>query len=612
MTSEAHFSVIKFYGTPKPRRKRKKFDPDLEKIQPMIPKAFPHRILGPTESWRVFYRQADAFKFAAKSEDTLVFAVEKSAALVGVSSGKRQYLVTSLPVFWHFYSQLEAGKRHHYEIIPKECLCKLYFDLEFLKDFNLEHNGDNMTDILIQYVCLWLKIIYQLDCNRTNVLDLDASTGSKFSRHLIFQLPGALFENCVVAGYFVHYIFHQLINYLNWKSPNSQEHALREVILTSQADYNKSALAIKDEKSSCTNGDDKSLACANEDDKSACANEDGFEIEDEDKMSLVAEHCELKCLGQTGVDVISANVSDNMHGVQLGSKRTRNDSICDVDHSNLNVRPTNADRSNLNVRPANVDKSTIDVCGHFTLEQLTSLVVINKDRNKTLVCDLGVYTKNRNFRLYLSSKQNKHNPLDVSRHNLYYPDVSGTSDMSEAVFYSSLISQRCAASNVRTLSFAKTASSPTLIEHGVHHSHSDHTQDSMHGYSATSPYPEIDGFIQGLIRVNGNKGTIRQWIYFSDSQTLLYEVAGYRWCGNIQRQHRSNNIMYVVDIQHGIYYQKCHDPECQGYRSESKDVPYHLLPASFFIDQDDVIDGFQTDSDDDMLSAAMEEVDASL
>lgn len=154
-----------------------------------------------------------------------------------------------------------------------------------------------------------------------------------------------------VSGYFVHYIFHQLINYLNWKSKNNQEcpqHDSTENNVTNQVDFKKSA---------CANGDD-------------------FEIEDEEKMSLVAENCELKCLGQTGVDVTS-NMSDDMRGVQSGSKVTRNDSICDVELDNLSVGP------------ANVDQATVDVCGQFTLEQLTSLIVINKDWNKTLVCDLG-------------------------------------------------------------------------------------------------------------------------------------------------------------------------------------------------------------------------------
>ncbi len=41
---------------------------------------------------------------------------------------------------------------------------------------------------------------YQLVCDRSNVLDLDSTTPSKFSRHLIFHLPHAVFKNNIHAG----------------------------------------------------------------------------------------------------------------------------------------------------------------------------------------------------------------------------------------------------------------------------------------------------------------------------------------------------------------------------------------------------------------------------
>ena len=41
---------------------------------------------------------------------------------------------------------------------------------------------------------------YQLSCDRTNILDLDSSSPTKFSRHLIFHLPTAVFKNNIHAG----------------------------------------------------------------------------------------------------------------------------------------------------------------------------------------------------------------------------------------------------------------------------------------------------------------------------------------------------------------------------------------------------------------------------
>lgn len=38
---------------------------------------------------------------------------------------------------------------------------------------------------------------------------------------------------------------------------------------------------------------------------------------------------------------------------------------------------------------------------------------------------------------------------------------------------------------------------------------------------------------------------IRRWNYFSLEQLLVYDISKYRWCMNIGRAHKSNNIMYV-------------------------------------------------------------------
>ena len=48
---------------------------------------------------------------------------------------------------------------------------------------------------------------------------------------------------------------------------------------------------------------------------------------------------------------------------------------------------------------------------------------------------------------------------------------------------------------------------------------------------------------------------------------LTYEIAGsYRYCHNIERHHKSNNVKFIVDIQHGSYFQMCHDENCKEFR----------------------------------------------
>lgn len=67
---------------------------------------------------------------------------------------------------------------------------------------------------------------------------------------------------------------------------------------------------------------------------------------------------------------------------------------------------------------------------------------------------------------------------------------------------------------------------------------------TLDGYNK-SPYPEVDEYITGLITQDSGKGVIRHWTYFQQGELLVYEIAKYRFCHNIGRHHKSNNIMWV-------------------------------------------------------------------
>ncbi|XP_077618253.1 DNA-directed primase/polymerase protein isoform X5 [Crocuta crocuta] len=91
-----------------------------------------------------------------------------------------------------------------------------------------------------------------------------------------------------------------------------------------------------------------------------------------------------------------------------------------------------------------------------------------------------------------------------------------------------------------------------------------------------SPYPEIDQFVLSLVNKNGIQGGIRRWSYFFLEELLVYDICKYRWCENIGRAHKSNNIMILVDLKNEVWYQKCHDPVCKAENFKSDCFP---LPA---------------------------------
>ena len=113
-------------------------------------------------------------------------------------------------------------------LVKADSACRLYFDIEFKKEPNPSVDGLALLDTFIrvlqytqstlpqfrvphsracisfpcppQYTCYQLWMRYRLSCDRTNILDLDSSSPTKFSRHLVFHLPAAVFKNNIHAG----------------------------------------------------------------------------------------------------------------------------------------------------------------------------------------------------------------------------------------------------------------------------------------------------------------------------------------------------------------------------------------------------------------------------
>ncbi|RXG55400.1 hypothetical protein Avbf_08231 [Armadillidium vulgare] len=90
------------------------------------------------------------------------------------------------------------------------------------------------------------------------------------------------------------------------------------------------------------------------------------------------------------------------------------------------------------------------------------------------------------------------------------------------------------------------------------------------------------------------------WRYFDDGELLVFDIdKRHRYCNNIGREHKSNSVMYVVNLRLGVFYQKCHDPDCKDFRSNERKLPLETMPWKL-INDDDV----------DMLVAMAQEIEA--
>jgi hypothetical protein len=55
--------------------------------------------------------------------------------------------------------------------------------------------------------------------------------------------------------------------------------------------------------------------------------------------------------------------------------------------------------------------------------------------------------------------------------------------------------------------------------------------------------------------------------YYNCNYSITYQISGSRYCRRVAREHKSNHIMFEVNLQRGFAVQKCWDPDCRGYRS---------------------------------------------
>ncbi|KAK1947141.1 DNA-directed primase/polymerase protein [Phytophthora citrophthora] len=255
-------------------------------------------------------------------------------------------------------------------------------------------------------------------------------------------------------------------------------------------------------------------------------------------------------------------------------------------------------------------------CGRPDLQPTPFLVntesVDDPEEKKQLFIDMGVYTRNRMFRVLGSSKFKKEailhplNELSPSESeldlNLFmntlvcpYPSLEAKEQQlkrsrllrCETSFTASGRSKRFTASGTKSLAVSSVECRRSI-------------------------YPALDAFICSQATTGGVQGEIRsiQMLMTNNSAMIAalpgqestpaqpeytslatqhpwmitYHMARNRWCANIRRPHKSNNVMFVVDIDQHVFYQKCHDPVCQAldFRSPPRPLPQHidLSPSS--------------------------------
>uniref|UniRef100_A0A1J3HV83 DNA-directed primase/polymerase protein n=1 Tax=Noccaea caerulescens TaxID=107243 RepID=A0A1J3HV83_NOCCA len=214
---------------------------------------------------------------------------------------------------------------------------------------------------------------------------------------------------------------------------------------------------------------------------------------------------------------------------------------------------------------------------------------VHKEANDSaslLFVDTAVYSRNRCFRLALSSKAGKTSVLLPTRRfkckDMGEEDVFMTSIICNvASDCEKLLVCKMESDCMKTLCFDTEVNNNSLVRHlrAQRIQVDSCTSDMSTSYFAgKSPFPQLDQFIESIASTGNVSGKIRCWYWFSEDSLIVYSMSSNRYCERIGREHKSNHVMYIVDVKRGIYYQKCYDPDCRDYRSPIRPVPESYLP----------------------------------
>lgn len=201
---------------------------------------------------------------------------------------------------------------------------------------------------------------------------------------------------------------------------------------------------------------------------------------------------------------------------------------------------------------------------------ITTKDILDLKTDKGVFCDESVYSRNRHFRLYMSSKLKKNVPLLLSNTNKYQlPEVAHCEDcFDKQIFLKSLITFGCDGKILLNFTNTTNPNSLEMTESQGERRYYDLKSECQSSYTSSS-FPRIDNFISNLVF----PGKIFRIHYFSSVNKLVYSIVKNRYCGNVKRQHKNNNVKYVVDLNEMYWYQKCYDPDCEQYRSNRTKLP---------------------------------------
>lgn len=175
-------STEKFYGR---KVKNEKSMPSSKIRWVKIHRTMPSHILGPTQYWQEFYKQADALATAAerstKTDTLCTFVYQRT------SDGTRRFVVAHPEVYWWYYKARAQTERCSYEV--RRCFVRI--DVCLSVEREKAHDAQPWT-IQVPVLPRGNFSIVSYDRTCINIL--------RFNLHRIFEY----FKKNLFVGHFLH------------------------------------------------------------------------------------------------------------------------------------------------------------------------------------------------------------------------------------------------------------------------------------------------------------------------------------------------------------------------------------------------------------------------
>ena len=195
--------------------------------------------------------------------------------------------------------------------------------------------------------------------------------------------------------------------------------------------------------------------------------------------------------------------------------------------------------------------------------QLDKLLSIRRKGKQEKMIDSCVYSKNRCFRLYLSSKLGNYRPLILGERDIHHLegaekcDPAGVQTLDKFIFEESLVEQSGVGLEMEVFKFNNMETKTALQQRCE--------------IKVQSKSPMLDDFILNIAQTN----KITKILYYK-SGVLVYNFKEKINCNNIRGFHSSNNSYFVVNLNTRIAYSKCHSQRCKHFKSKNITIPPHV------------------------------------